>query len=124
MNREALKEIYKENGLVDSDVFVMTLGGKDIPMVKREGIEKIQAKNKISVTFELMKCSDDNSHVVVKGVGTQGSIRIESFGEASAKNNKNQYPVAMAEKRALSRVVLKMCGMYALGIYGEDEIEK
>ena len=33
------------------------------------------------------------------------------------------YPVAMAEKRALSRVVLKAAGFYALGVYGEDEAE-
>jgi hypothetical protein len=29
----------------------------------------------------------------------------------------------MAEKRALSRAVLKMTGLYELGIFGEDESE-
>ena len=38
------------------------------------------------------------------------------------KNNTNPYPVAMAEKRALSRVVLKLVGMYELGVMGEDEL--
>jgi hypothetical protein len=28
----------------------------------------------------------------------------------------------MAEKRALSRVVLKLVGMYELGVMGEDEL--
>jgi len=29
----------------------------------------------------------------------------------------------MAEKRALSRLVLKTCGFYELGVFGEDESE-
>ena len=48
---------------------------------------------------------------------------IESYGEASPENNRMGYPVAMAEKRALSRVVLKAAGFYALGVYGEDEAD-
>ena len=37
------------------------------------------------------------------------------------KNNKNAYPVAMAEKRAMSRIVLKLAGFYENGFFGEDE---
>ena len=29
----------------------------------------------------------------------------------------------MAEKRAMSRAVLKLAGFYALGVFGEDESE-
>ena len=29
----------------------------------------------------------------------------------------------MAEKRAMSRIVLKLTGFYALGIFGQDESE-
>ena len=29
----------------------------------------------------------------------------------------------MAEKRAMSRVVLKLTGFYALGVFGQDESE-
>ncbi len=124
---ETLKQLFEDNGLNKEDVFVMELGGRKIPIIKREGIEKIQAKNQISVAFELLKCSDDHTHCVVKAIGTQGSLKIESFGEASATNLKGggkAYPIAMAEKRALSRVVLKMCGFYAQGVYGQDEAEE
>ena len=48
-------------------------------------------------------------------------IQIESFGECSPKNNRNTYSIATAEKRALSRVVLK-AATYELGVYGEDEM--
>ena len=29
----------------------------------------------------------------------------------------------MAEKRAMSRAVLKLAGLYSLGVFGEDESE-
>ena len=48
-------------------------------------------------------------------------MTIQSFGEATPKNNRMSSPVAMAAKRALSRVVLNAAGWYALGVYGEDE---
>ena len=46
---------------------------------------------------------------------------MESYGEASSKNTKQAYPVAMAEKRALSRVILKITGFYKYGVMGQDE---
>ena len=33
-----------------------------------------------------------------------------------------KFPVAMAEKRAMSRVVLKIAGFYEQGVFGQDEI--
>ena len=48
-----------------------------------------------------------------------------SFGEASDENlmgGGKKFPVAMAEKRAMSRVVLKIAGFYEQGVFGQDEI--
>ena len=49
-----------------------------------------------------------------------------SFGEASEANlmgGGKKFPVAMAEKRAMSRVVLKIAGFYEQGnVFGQDEI--
>jgi hypothetical protein len=53
----------------------------------------------------------------------EGGNAITTFGEAAPWNNTMGYPVAMAEKRALSRLVLKLTGIYALGYYGEDEAD-
>jgi len=50
-----------------------------------------------------------------------GDKIIETYGEATPKNNKNSYTVAMAEKRAMSRIVLKLSGFYENGFFGEDE---
>lgn len=49
-----------------------------------------------------------------------GIINTWATGEASPGNNKNQYPWAMAEKRAKDRVILKLTGIEA---YSEDEAD-
>jgi hypothetical protein len=97
-------------------------------IITREGIERIAAHLKVRVKFTpvLEWCDPDKNKYVVQAeawIGDNGSqMYSQSYGEVSEKNNKNAYPVAMAEKRALSRVVLKLAGMYELGVYGEDEL--
>ena len=48
---------------------------------------------------------------------------FQSFGEASPYNNSHNHPIAIAEKRAKSRVVLMITGFYSQGVFGEDEAE-
>ena len=120
MNREELKKLYVANGLSETDIFKMKMGGKDIPIITRSGIEKIQAKNNIAVTFSVQMLNPE--FVVIKATGSITGKTIETFGEASTANCKNKFIVAMAEKRALSRVVLKCVGMYEHGFMGEDEL--
>jgi len=58
-----------------------------------------------------------------------GNKEIETFGSALKGNtfkdgNTNSwYVMEMAEKRAMSRAVLKLAGFYELGVFGEDESE-
>jgi hypothetical protein len=116
--RETLKKLFLENGLEKEDVFKSPQG---YVIITRSGIEKIQYKNKINISFTSEKLEKD--FVVVKAIGKKESISIETYGEASPENCKNKYIVSMAEKRALSRCVLKMVGFYQLGVFGEDEAD-
>ena len=125
--KEFLTELVKSNGLdIDEDIFRLTLGGKQVAIITRAGIEKIQYHNNIEVRYYVESIVPPESalataFVVVKAVAKKGDVRVESFGEASANNTKQSYPVAMAEKRALARVVLKISGAYKYGVFGEDE---
>ena len=93
--------------------------------MKRQGVEYLQAKIKAVVTFEpVFQWSDPlEGRYCLKAYAKCEMGQIETYGEVSNKNNRNAYPIAMAEKRALSRAILKLTGFYELGVYGEDEIE-
>jgi hypothetical protein len=58
----------------------------------------------------------------VSGKFLDGATSEWSIGEAAPGNNKNNYPYAMAEKRAKDRVVLKLIGLHGL-VYSEDEMD-
>ena len=119
-NKQKLNRLYGEYNLSTDDVFKHKLG---FAIITRTGIEKIQAGIGLNVTYDVVSMSDDHKCVVIKATGRMNETLVESYGEATPENNRMSYPVAMAEKRALSRVVLKAAGFYALGVYGEDEAD-
>ncbi|MDA8620712.1 hypothetical protein N9L45_00280 [Planctomycetota bacterium] len=90
-------------------------------IITRSGIEKIQAKKQITVRFNEVVMERD--FVVLKATASmEGSwSEVETYGEAGPENCKNTYYVMTAEKRALSRAVLKMVGLYEHGVFSEDE---
>ncbi len=119
MDSKKLNELYKQNGLTADDVFKH----KFYTIISRSGIDKIQAKNKIEIHYDLIHNSADNKCIIIKATAKSGEQVIQTFGESSPSNTTNAYPVAMAEKRAMSRAVLKLTGFYELGHFGEDEAE-
>ena len=123
---EALRRLYKENGLTAEDVFKDPRG---FVIITRTGIDKISAKNGITIGYEVVTMDIEKSTCVLKAAGTMkvgNDIRnVMSFGKASPSNLKGggkKFPVSMAEKRAMSRVVLKLTGFYEQGVFGQDEI--
>ena len=119
---ELLRELFIANGLdKDEDTWELPMG-KRPTIITRTGIEKIQFHNNIKVTYILE--STDPEFLIVKAIAKKGDEYMESYGEASKANTKQTYPVAMAEKRALSRVILKIVGLYKYGVFGEDESEE
>jgi hypothetical protein len=120
---EMLKKLFLENGLEKEDVFKKDFnGGKSYVIITRTGIEKIQYKQGYDVKFDLNYYPEAKTFVC-KAVCKHSDKVLETYGEASPSNCTTSYLVAMAEKRALSRAVLKMSGFYELGVYGEDEAE-
>lgn len=119
MNREKIKDLYAKYELTPEDVFKH----QHYLIITRSGIEKIQALEKISVNYEVVRC--EPNFAAVKAFND----KLQTFGSAlkgaSFKdgNTNTYYVLEMAEKRALSRLVLKQTGFYELGVFGEDEAE-
>jgi len=126
MERDKLIELYKKYNLEKTDVFKH----KNFVIITRQGIEKIQAQEQILIKFDVIKCEKD--FAVVKAtaalnkkdqniIQTYGSaLRAKNFADG---NTMSHYVMELAEKRALSRAVLKLTGFYSLGVFGEDESE-
>ena len=117
--QEILNRLFVENNLNEEDYFKH----KFYTIITRSGIDKIQAVNNIDITYELKYNSADCKCVIIKATAKMDNKTIETFGEASPSNNQNSYPVAMAEKRAMSRACLKLAGFYQNNVFGEDEAE-
>jgi len=122
--KETLRRLFKENNLVEEDVYKDKRG---FVIITRAGIDKIVTKQNITIAYEVIKL--DKDMVVIKAVASMkvGNTQrnMMSFGEASDDNlmgGGKKFPVAMAEKRAMSRVVLKIAGFYEQGVFGQDEI--
>jgi hypothetical protein len=120
---EQLKALFLECGLSPTEDIHKH---KHYVIITRTGIEKIQYFKKIDVRFEIVQCTPQ--FAAVKAIGTMSvgdTIEIiETYGSCSPETATNKYYLEMAEKRALSRVVLKMTKAYSLGVFGEDEADE
>ena len=123
MDRKELLKFYKLHNLQEKDVYKDRRG---FVIITRSGIEQIQNQNNIKVAYEVIVCHIDN--VVLKAVSMRYDSNaqefipiIETFGSASINNCKQHFLVEIAEKRALSRCIIKT--MKWTNMRGEDELE-
>ena len=117
--KDILNRLFVENNLTDEDVF----SHKFYKIITRSGLEKIMAANDIKICYNLEYNSIDCKCIIIKATASMGDKSIETYGEASPSNNQNSYPVAMAEKRAMSRACLKLAGFYENNVFGEEEAD-
>ena len=127
--QSVMRKLFESAGLVKEDVFTH----KHYTIITRTGIEKIQYFNKISVFFDPVQIQKDFDGI--KATGTKDDMEVQTFGSAAYgkpfTNDKGKweqtgstdswYVAEIAEKRALSRVVLKLMKLYELNVFGEDE---
>ena len=123
MNKEKLKELYNKYKLDKSDFFKH----QHYTIITRQGIDKIQALEQMKVNYEVIRC--EPKFAVFKAIASKNGKTIETFGSALKGDNYKDgncstfYVAEMAEKRAMSRAILKLTGFYSLGVFSEDESE-
>ena len=125
MKTEILKEKYIKYNLTKDDVFKH----QHYIILTRSGIDKIQAIEGIEIDYEVIKCEKDFCVVKAHAKKEDNDTFIQTFGSAlkgegyKDGNTNTWYVMEMAEKRAMSRAVLKLTGFYEIGVFGEDEAE-
>jgi hypothetical protein len=128
-----LKQLFSQYNLIyngdptskDNDVFKH----RHFTIITRSGIEKIQKGANIKIKYTPVFTDANNMVIHAKGYIesiANGSplVEIETFASASDKTSTSAYYAEMAEKRAMSRIVLKLAGLYELGVFGQDEIDE
>lgn len=144
MEREQLKEMYEKYKLTPSDVFKH----QHYIIITRSGIQKIQAIENIEIIYEVVSCLPNFAAVKAlsrkqddSGKFADDYIEVQTFGSAlyggkeqrdvngvkkwiNTGNTTSWYIMEMAEKRAMSRAVLKITGLYEMGVFGQDESEE
>jgi len=121
-NREKIAKLYKKYDLTPDEVFKH----QHYTIITRAGIDKIQGVEQIKIHYDVIECKPD--FAVVKANAGKEDATIQTFGSAlkgdyKSGNCNTWYVMEMAEKRAMSRAVLKLTGFYELGVFGEDESE-
>ncbi|GAB3293972.1 hypothetical protein [Hymenobacter tenuis] len=120
--RDKLNRLFTAYGLLSEDIHKH----QHYTIIRRTGIEKIASAVGIKITYEVCAAQADYAAVKAtakKPMGTKFTS-IETFGSACPATSQNKYYLEMAEKRAMSRAVLKLSDLYAAGAYGEDEADE
>jgi hypothetical protein len=85
-------------------------------------IETAGAINNITYDLYEVEFNTANKIAVIKCIAKHKDKTVTTYGEASPSNCKNAYTVAMAEKRAVDRAILKLLGIHGF-VYSEDEVD-
>ena len=116
---EAVK-IFKELKINGSEA---TWDCHGTPVVLHKYIEIIGAKLNVSIdSLDVIEANARDGIVSMKCVASIKDRQVISYGECSPKNNKNAYPYAMAEKRAVDRCILKLANLHGF-VYSENEVD-
>lgn len=130
---DILNKLFTEYGLVydasnpdsrENDIFVH----KHYKIITRSGIEKIQKAANIEIKYKPVLFTPEfaSLHCLGTRFDSEGNEigQTETFSSANENNSPNDYYPEIAEKRGMSRVVLKLAGLYEYGVYGADEMPK
>jgi hypothetical protein len=93
-------------------------------VVKHKALERVAVE--VGIVWlrpAVQVCDLAAKMAVICAFGRIGDREEWSFGEASPANNKNSYPMAMAEKRARDRVILKLLVSHG-ALYSESEADE
>ena len=122
---DVIKQLMKELHLDFIDnTWEVKHSGKSVTCVKHKALEKIAAHKQIRFDPPAMIANDPDKRVAAMCVtGHLGDRSEWAIGEAAPGNNKNNYPYAMAEKRAKDRVILKLLNV-AGDYYAQDEADQ
>lgn len=115
-----IKTLLDKHGLYNKDAAWELPQKKGTWILKHKTLEALAVAEKIQ--FSEPKIHFNGDAVIVWVQGVRGDLTEWSYGEACPKTSMNKYYVAMSEKRAKDRVILKLLGLHG-DAYSEEEAD-
>jgi hypothetical protein len=117
-----IADFMQKYGVLSDEVWLLP-GGKSYA-VKHKALERIAgAKEMVVESLKVLALNQTDKTAAMEAIVKMGDRRVITTGEAAPSNNKNAYPLAMAEKRALDRAYLKLLAVHG-DIYSESEADE
>jgi len=121
MTPDKIKAFCEKSDIREDEVWQPRQGGAWA--IKHKALERVAVKEKMEQQLlEIHQADLEHKAVIVKASYRKNGQAVSSFGECAPYNNKNSYPVAMAEKRAIDRCILKLAGVHG-EIFSEEEAD-
>jgi len=120
-NNKVLKEVMQKYGLTSADFWTTKEG---VQIIRHRGCLKVALKDKIKLRpwrYEIHHTGRDGYIEIIYRDWLRGIFEI---GEVNPRNCVFEYPYLIALKRVQDRVILKLSGLAAKGIYSEVEAEE
>jgi len=116
-----ITDFMQKHGVLSDEIWLLP-GGRSYA-VKHKALERIAGKQGMVIeSLKVLAIDLVNKTAAMEAIVKLGDQWVITTGEAAPSNNKNQYPLAMAEKRALDRAYLKLLGQHG-DIYSDSEID-
>lgn len=116
-----ISDFMEKFGVLSDELWEVRAGAWAI---KHKALERLAVENKVSFAPPTIVAVDlEKRLAAMTVVGTMGDRSEWSTGESAPYNTKPGYPMAMAEKRAKDRVILKLLQAHGT-LYSEDELDE
>lgn len=119
---EEISSFMERYGVLADEVWKIPQGAAWA--LKHKALERVAVEQGITYDRpEVVQIDMANKIVAVVVYASMGEKRVWASGEAAPYNNKNGYPLAMAEKRAKDRCILKLLQIHGTLYSGVDDFE-
>lgn len=126
-----IKELQQMYNLDKSDFWELKRGGRSIWIIRHDAVERIASREGIIVELPVWLVTGQDGCWVLQVSGYRAdnhNFKVWTTGEVNPTNlqvspNVPSYPVAIAEKRAKDRLILKLINAYEFGIYSDSEAD-
>jgi len=116
-----IADFMEKYGVLSDELWEVRAGAWAI---KHKALERLAVENKVSFAPPtIVEVNLEKKLAAMTVVGTMGDRSEWSTGESAPYNTKPGYPMAMAEKRAKDRVILKLLQAHGT-LYSEDELDE